>query len=134
MRTKTGYKRIDPHYLQRGGAAQTGGAPEPQPGEPPPGMPAWTGASPMLQRPFGAYMNFPPMAGGYSNPVNMTSMMRAQGGQLQPKEVLDRDPTGSRAEGELPIGSLTLDLSRMKPTPLGMSPEQPYSPARNTKI
>ena len=42
---------------------------------------------------------------------------------------MDIDPAGARAEGEPPIGGVTIDLSRMKPTPLGMSPLNPKSPA-----
>jgi hypothetical protein len=150
MHVKSAYrkKRIDPHYLQRGGAAvedyDAGGMVPPQPGEMPPGMPAWEGVGPAMSHPFGNYMSYPSLKGGYNQPINLNQappMMQAmaaqqrpqqgyaQGGQLQPKDVMDIDPAGGRAEGEPPIGSLTLDLSRMKPTPLGMSPLNPKSPA-----
>jgi hypothetical protein len=45
-------------------------------------MSQWTGPSPMLSRPFGNYMNFPPMGGGYSHPITYQQMM---GGQQAPQ-------------------------------------------------
>jgi hypothetical protein len=78
-------RRLDPQdqmkalHRDMGGPAQQGGPPE---SEPPPGMSQWTGPSPMLSRPFGNYMNFPPMGGGYSHPMTYQQMM---GGQQTPQ-------------------------------------------------
>ena len=65
-------------HRDMGGPAQGG----PTESEPPPGMSQWTGPSPMLRRPFGNYMNFPPMGGGYSHPMTYQQMM---GGQQAPQ-------------------------------------------------
>jgi hypothetical protein len=62
-----------------GGAPQGGPPPE---SEPPPGYAQWTGPSPMMQHPFGAYVSWPPLRGGYSKPINLSQMHYKAGGKV----------------------------------------------------
>jgi hypothetical protein len=71
-------ERIPHHFLtpppggfKEGHGFQMGGAPEPQPGEPPPGMPAWQGLGESFKHPMGAFVNYPSLQGGYTSPINL---------------------------------------------------------------
>jgi hypothetical protein len=79
-----------------------GGAPE---SDPPAGYSQWTDPSPMMQRPFGAYMRFPPLRGGYDSPINFAAkgigLHYKRGGHVPLDEPIIQLDRGERTAGQV---------------------------------
>jgi hypothetical protein len=104
------------------------------PGEPAPGMTAWQGVGPAMSAPFGRFARYPTAAGGFDSPINLDPAppaMQAMAAQQHPQGYAEG---GSLADMQAAWHRATGGGLPPRPTPFGMSPSRPHSPAKDHAI